>query len=530
MARLRLFWFFVGYSACCSAFLPLFKPSVRLSLTVSSDSAQSVPETATSASSFVPKPSVDFKTISDDPETVKESLRLRRADQSLIDSVDRLVALNARKNELTREGDEQRAKRKRLSQQIGVLMKKKNAAGGGDGEDPQVVKEIEELRNQVEDSVQVAAKSDEELEGVAAEANGLLLALPNFLDDQVPEGNDETENEVLYEWGAEKCKKGESFLWHDEIASRLGSWMPEAAAAVSGARFAAFTGGVARLERAIAQLCLDTHADEHGYKEAVVPIMVGASALEATGQLPKFEDDLFRLDGRHTLNGEPGFLIPTAEVPLTNLFKLSILDEKDLPLKLVAHTPCFRAEAGSYGRDTRGYIRQHVFHKVELVKVCTPETSAEEHEALTADAEKILQKLELPYRKVRLCSGDIGFSAAHCYDLEVWLPGQQMWREISSCSNCWDFQARRAGLRYRPQQRQGGAEESGQKGGKKGKNKPPRPVHCHTINGSGLAVGRCLVAVLENYQKALEDGRIGVEVPEVLQKYMGGCSVLEEPE
>jgi len=301
-------------------------------------------------------------------------------------------------------------------------------------------------------------------------------------------------------------------MWHDEVAAGLGGLDTERAAKLSGARFAVLKGHVARLERALANFFLDMHVQEHGYTECAVPYIVGRSALEGTGQLPKFEEDLFRLS--EELNGRDAFLIPTAEVPLTNLHAGEILSEADLPLAFVAFTPCFRAEAGSYGKDTKGLIRQHQFHKVELVRVTTPETAAEEHEALTAHAEACLRALKLPYRKMRLCSGDIGFSATHCYDLEVWLPGQGAFREISSCSHCGDFQARRMQLRYRPAQ-------APAEGGKK--NQAAKPVLCHTINGSGLAVGRALVAVLENYQD--DDG--SVEVPEVLRPYMGGLERIQ---
>jgi len=251
-----------------------------------------------------------------------------------------------------------------------------------------------------------------------------------------------------------------------------------------------------------------------------VPLVVSRTALEGTSQLPKFADDLFAIDPQsHTCNGQDAFLIPTAEVPVTNLHRDQVLEADLLPLKYVAWTPCFRAEAGSYGRDTKGLIRTHQFYKVELVKITTAETSNDHHEALTADAEACLQALQLPYRKVRLCSGDIGFAARHCYDLEVWLPGAKEYREISSCSNTGDFQARRMALRYRPKP------SDDDDGKKKKKKKPPKPQLCHTINGSGLAIGRTLVAVLENYQKP--DG--SVVVPKVLRPYMGGKEILQPP-
>jgi seryl-tRNA synthetase len=267
-------------------------------------------------------------------------------------------------------------------------------------------------------------------------------------------------------------------------------------------------GGLAKLERSLINFFLDTHTSENGYTELMVPYIVGRSALEGTGQLPKFEEDLFKL--AEPINGREGFLIPTAEVPVTNIHRGKILDESMLPLSYCAFTPCFRAEAGSHGRDTRGYFRQHQFHKVELVKVTTPEQSDEEHHKMLNHAEKLLQALKLPYRKVRLCSGDIGFSARMCYDIEVWLPGQGQFREISSLSNCADFQARRMNLRYRPS-------EPDEKGKKK------KPVFCHTMNGSGLAVGRTLVAILENYQN--EDGSI--DVPEALIPYMAGLTKID---
>ena len=297
---------------------------------------------------------------------------------------------------------------------------------------------------------------------------------------------------------------------------RLQGYAAEAAVRMSGARFVALQGGVAQLERALGMFFMDLHTNQHGYREVSVPLVVSRSALEGTSQLPKFEDDLFAITTQsHTCNGEDAFLIPTAEVPVTNLYRDTVLEESDLPLSFVAWTPCFRAEAGSYGRDTKGLIRTHQFQKVELVKITTPETSDAHHEELTRHAEACLQALQLPYRKVRLCSGDIGFSARHCYDLEVWLPGAGEYREISSCSNTGDFQARRMALRYRPTD----------KGGSGKKPKKIRPVLCHTINGSGLAVGRTLVAVLENYQKP--DG--SVVIPEVLRPYMGGKEILVPP-
>ena len=324
---------------------------------------------------------------------------------------------------------------------------------------------------------------------------------------RVPEGTDEAANKIVISWGEEKRKMGEGFLWHDEIATKLGGLDVDAAGKISGARFSVLKGPIAKLERAIINFFLDFHT-ARGYNEVSVPFIVSRSTLEGTGQLPKFEDDLFKVS--HNVAGEDAFLIPTAEVPVTNLYRDQILEGPELPIKHVCWSPSFRAEAGSYGRDTRGLLRQHQFHKVELVKICSPETSTAEHEAMTNDAEDVLKALDLPYRKVLLCSGDVGFSARICYDLEVWLPGQQAYREISSCSNCYDFQARRMGLRYRI------APQGGEKKGKKALAYP------HTLNGSGVAVGRALVAILENYQ--LPDG--SVTIPEKLRPYMGNLEKL----
>jgi seryl-tRNA synthetase len=291
----------------------------------------------------------------------------------------------------------------------------------------------------------------------------------------VPEGNDDKNNLIIFSWKDDARKVGTNFKWHDDIAVGLGGLNTDSAAKISGARFSVLTGQVAKLERALVQYFLDFHVDR-GYEEVSVPYIVSRSTLQGTGQLPKFEEDLFKVN--HQVGGEDAFLIPTAEVPVTNLFRDQIVDEARLPISMVCHSPCFRAEAGSYGRDTRGLLRQHQFQKVELVKICTPETSAAEHEKMTGDAEALLQSLDLPYRKVLLCSGDIGFSARICYDLEVWLPGQQEYREISSISNCNNFQSQRMFLRYK---------SSLQKQEEKAKKGPQYP---HTLNGSGVAVGR----------------------------------------
>ncbi|HVO10975.1 MAG TPA: serine--tRNA ligase [Vicinamibacteria bacterium] len=334
---------------------------------------------------------------------------------------------------------------------------------------------------------------EQRLDEVKAAIERFLMVVPNLPDASVPVGADETANREVRRVGT---PRGFDFTprAHWDLGPELGILDFERAATLSGARFAVYWDAGARLERALIQFMLDLHTGR-GYREVIPPYLVTAQTLEGTGQLPKFEGDLFKTQaGERTL-----YLIPTAEVPLTNLHRDEILDAASLPRRYVAFTPCFRSEAGSYGKDVRGLIRQHQFHKVELVKLTTPESSMAELEGMVADAEEVLKRLDLPYRVVVLSTGDMGFSAAKTYDLEVWLPGQQAYREISSCSNCTDFQARRAGLRYRP--------EPGQK-----------PRFLHTLNGSGLAVGRTLIAVLENYQQA--DG--SVLVPQALRPYMGG--------
>jgi len=339
--------------------------------------------------------------------------------------------------------------------------------------------------------------SQEELRRVQAELDELLLGLPNLLDPEVPEGGDEADNVELSRWG-EPPRFDFDPKDHVDLGEELGMDF-DAAAKVTGARFVVLKGTLARLQRALIQFMLDIHVNQHGYTEVYVPYLVNAQSLVGTGQLPKFEEDLFRVEH------EPSwYLIPTAEVPVTNLVRGEILASTELPVKLVAHTPCFRSEAGSYGKDVRGMIRQHQFEKVEMVQIVPPALSSQAHEELTGHAETILQRLGLPYRKMLLCAGDTGFSAAKTYDLEVWLPGQGKYREISSCSHFRDFQARRLKARWRNP-------ETG------------KPELVHTLNGSGLAVGRTLVAVMENYQQS--DGSISV--PEVLRPYLGGLEVID---
>ncbi len=360
--------------------------------------------------------------------------------------------------------------------------------------------DIESLLNEVDHLGIELAQAKALFDDVSAELNTILLTIPNIPADDVPLGKDDTENREVSRWGTPRTFDFE-VKDHVTLGENIDGLDFAAGVKLSGARFAVMKGQIAKLHRALAQFMLDLHTEKHGYLETYVPYLVNHATLYGTGQLPKFGEDLFHTNA---LEGEqPYALIPTAEVPVTNLVRDEILNAEDLPLKMTAHTPCFRSEAGSYGRDTRGLIRMHQFDKVEMVQIVEPEKSMEALEELTAHAEEVLQLLNLPYRKVLLCTGDMGFGSCKTYDLEVWLPAQDTYREISSCSNMWDFQARRMQARYRA------------KGDKK-----PRLVH--TLNGSGLAVGRTLVAVLENYQNA--DGSI--TVPEVLRPYMGGIDVI----
>jgi seryl-tRNA synthetase len=355
------------------------------------------------------------------------------------------------------------------------------------------------LLKQVETLGAELAKAEAELSGVQRELEEISLGLPNLLDVSVPEGRDESANVEIRRWG-EPRKFDFKPRDHVEIGESLSQMDFAAAVKISGARFTVLTGALARLHRALIQFMLDLHTGEHGYRETYVPYLVNADSMLGTGQLPKFESDLFIVrSGGPPAEDRKLYLIPTAEVPVTNLIRDTIIDADQLPMRFVAHTPCFRSEAGSYGKDTRGMIRQHQFEKVELVHFSKPQDSYAEHEALTRNAEEVLKRLELPYRLMQLCAGDVGFGSAKTYDLEVWLPGQQAYREISSCSNFEAFQARRMQARWRNP-------ETGK----------PEPLH--TLNGSGLAAGRTLVAVLENYQQA--DG--SVLVPQVLRPYMGG--------
>ncbi len=387
--------------------------------------------------------------------------------------------------------------RKALQVRVQALQNERNARSKAIGQAKARGEDIQPLLAEVSQLGEKLKLCEQELAEVQKRLDRFLLELPNILEPDVPDGAGEEQNVEVSRFG-ELPEFDFTPRDHVDLGTALGYLDFDAAAKLTGARFAVMQGPLARLHRALIQLMLDVHTLEHGYREVYVPYLVNAQSLVGTGQLPKFEGDLFRIE-----RDPPWYLIPTAEVPVTNLVREEILPSDSLPLKLVAHTPCFRSEAGSYGKDVRGMIRQHQFEKVELVQITRPEHSQAAHEELTGHAEAILRRLGLPYRKMLLCAGDTGFAAAKTYDLEVWLPGQGRFREISSCSNFRDFQARRMQARWRNP-------ETG------------KPELVHTLNGSGLAVGRTLVAILENYQQA--DGTI--RIPQALKPYMGGLEVL----
>jgi seryl-tRNA synthetase len=427
---------------------------------------------------------LDLKFVVENRDAVLAALAARGQDLAAVQAFPGLEgvdpwALDAERRALIQETEQLRHRQRTVGEEIARRGKAKEDAS--------------ELKAEMKGVAERIKQGEARLDEVKARVERFLMLVPNLPDASVPVGKDAADNRELRKVGQPRAFDFEP-KGHAELGPALGILDFERAARLSGARFAVYWGAGARLERALAQFMLDLHVSR-GYTEVIPPYLVTAETLTGTGQLPKFEGDLFRTSaGDRDL-----YLIPTAEVPLTNLHKDEMLEAAGLPKHYVAFTPCFRSEAGSYGKDVRGLVRQHQFHKVELVKLATPETSMDELERMTADAEEVLKRLGLAYRVVVLSTGDMGFSAAKTYDIEVWLPGQQAYREISSCSNCTDFQARRAGLRYRP--------EPGAK-----------PRFLHTLNGSGLAVGRTLVAVLENYQQA--DG--SVVVPEVLRPYMGG--------
>ena len=417
---------------------------------------------------------LDLKYVRDNPETVRQALQLKNEEGDL----DSLLAMDSDRRDLLKEVEELKQLRNRVSKEI-----------GRSGPDSEYAKEKKEEMKQVSAKIK---DYDEKLRQLDSEIEQLLLNLPNPPDPAVPQGYDEEDNLEIRTWG-EKPEFKFTPLAHWDIGANLDILDVPRAGKITGSRFALYYGAGARLERALFNFMVDLHTAEHGYREVFPPFLVNADSMTGTGQLPKFAEDAFKVEGTEL------YLIPTAEVPVTNLHRDEILEGEKLPLYYVAYSACFRAEAGAHGRDTRGLIRQHQFNKVELVKFVQPENSMDELEKLTRDAEKVLQLLELPYRIVLMCSGDLGFAPAKKYDLEVWLPAAGTYREISSCSNFTDFQARRAGIRYRPGEGQ-------------------KAQFVHTLNGSGVAVGRTVAAILENNQQ--EDG--SVIIPEVLRPYFNG--------
>jgi seryl-tRNA synthetase len=446
---------------------------------------------------------LDLGFVRNNLESVEEKLRARGADPAAL--LGDFRALDQARREAITLSEQSKARRNELSQQVGALKKSGQDATA-------LMDETRALKDKLDELDKTAAQLDEQL-------RLSLASIPNLTRDEVPAGKSEADNVVVKTHLSDAAQRTWDFTPkpHWELGEALGILDLERAAKISGARFAVYFGAGARLERALISFMLDLHTAQHGYTEVLPPFMVNSKSLFGTGQLPKFAEDLFRCsdaDAEAVARGEfkdnDHWLIPTAEVPVTNLYRDEILDDARLPIAFTAYTPCFRAEAGAAGKDTRGIIRQHQFQKVELVKFTRPEDSDHEHERLTRDAEEILEALGLPYRRVLLCAGDTGFSSAKTFDLEVWLPGQQLYREISSCSNFEAFQARRANIRYRPAVQGGKA----------------KLEFVHTINGSGLAVGRTWLAILENYQQA--DGT--VVVPAALRPYMGGLErIVPEP-
>ncbi len=418
---------------------------------------------------------LDIKLIREKPEFVKERLSLR--DESFALLIDEILVLDKERRLIIKEIEELKAHRNKLSKEIGILFREGKK------------EEAEKLKEEVSAKKEKIEQLEKQLKETEERFNDLMLKVPNIPAPDVPVGKDESENVEIRRWGEPRKFDFEPFP-HWEIGEKLGILDFERGAKLAGSRFTVMFNQAARLERALINFMLDVHTKQHGYTEVWTPVLVKPEILVGTGQLPKFEEDLYKVCE------EDLYLIPTAEVTLTNLHANEILKEEDLPKYYTAYTPCFRREAGAHGRDVRGILRQHQFDKVELVKIVKPEDSYKELEKLVQEAEKILQLLEIPYRVVELCTGDLGFSAAKTYDIEVWIPSQNRYREISSCSNTEDFQARRAKIRFKD---------------KDGKNRL-----VHTLNGSGLAVGRTLIAIMENYQKP--DGSF--DIPEVLKKYM----------
>lgn len=419
---------------------------------------------------------LDIRFIRENADAVKAAMANRNADVD----VDAVLELDNRRRVIVSEVEELKADRNKISKSIGLMIKA--------GEDPAAIKaQVRTMGDQI-------TAMDNELRDVDAKLRDSLFYIPNLPSESTPVGKDETDNPVIRSWG-EKVELDFEPVPHWDLGKTLGLFDLERGAKIAGSGFPLFTGKGAKLERALIQFMLDLHTEEHGYTEIAPPFMCNDTAMTGTGQLPKFAEDMYSvpLDGLYP--------IPTAEVPVTNMYGNEILDQ-ELPLCHAAYTPCFRREAGSAGKDTRGLLRVHQFDKVEMVKFTTPETSAEEHEKLTLDAERVLQKLGLHYRVIELCTGDLGFSAAKCYDIELWAPAQDKWLEVSSCSNFKDYQARRANIRYR--------------------NEDGKTAFVHTINGSGVALPRLVIAIMENNQNA--DGSI--DLPEVLWSYMGGLQKL----
>jgi len=424
---------------------------------------------------------LDIKLIREEPDKVRQALRNRNEDPAVVDDI---LRLDERRRSILVEKEQMQARRNELSKQVPKAQGKERAA---------LIQESKEIGPRI-------AELDRESDEVESALRETILGVPNVPHESVPVGHSEEENVVMRKWGEPRQFEFER-LAHWDLGVKLGMVDFERGVKISGSRFYVLTGLGARLERALTNFMLDMHVNEHGYTEVFPPFLVNEASMIGTGQLPKFKEDMY------ALADDPLYLIPTAEVPVTNLHRDEILNADQLPIHYAAYTSCFRREAGSAGKDVRGVIRVHQFNKVDMVKFCTPETSYEELQTLTQNAEDVLQRLNIPYQVVELCTGDLGFSSARTHDLEVWLPSQNVYREISSCSNFEDFQARRANIRYRP------APEE-------------RPRFVHTLNGSGLAVGRTWAAILENFQQ--EDGSI--VIPGALRPYMGGIDVIRPPE
>ena len=421
---------------------------------------------------------LDIKYVRENIDHVRSKMEERGQDIDL----DKFSELEQKRRDILQEVETLRSERNTVSKEIGTRKKNKEDAS-------ELIEKMSEVSGRIK-------KLDDSLKEVEAALHDIIMIIPNLPHESVPFGTGEEDNPVVREWGEKPAFDFEP-LPHWDIGENLNILDFARGAKITGARFTLYRGAGAMLERALINFMLNMHVSEHGYTEVLTPFMVNRESMTGTGQLPKFEEDLFKITGTDY------YLIPTAEVPVTNIHRDEILDEQDLPIYYVSYTPCFRAEAGSYGKDTRGLIRQHQFNKVEMVKFSSPETSYEELEALTLNAEEVLKRLNIHYRLVNLCTGDLGFSSSKTYDLEAWMPGQDAYREISSCSNFEDFQARRASIRFR-------REETG------------KVEHVHTLNGSGLAIGRTVVAILENYQQ--KDGT--VVIPDALIPYMNGIDII----